>query len=361
MQDYESSSYLLPRIVTFFLKRMGKTQTFTLPADITGSRDLLLIDSGDATDLLFSAPLVNYFNRNHPQIQMTLLVHESDADIAKSIMKVNRIITYERKQLRICSADYLTLLKRLKRQMIDSVIMLGGRFSLERNLIAFASGARIRVGFENPLAFPFVNCEIRVMENTYEGNKMTKVIRSIGLKPDTAWGSINLSQRELSHARQLIHFRKPEKDYLTVGVDPGKGKTKHHVIPEIISYLANNLAGRRKAKFLILMNPWDGRLRDSFSSLLKGEIIDLKPANASETIALLSQCDLFLSSNTNLFHFAAALDVPTIGLFTKYDGSQWVPDRAPRVRIFKGTRGEKLSLKHFFSNVEEVLAVDVKV
>jgi ADP-heptose:LPS heptosyltransferase len=361
MKENNSGSYLLPRIFSFFLKKMGKSHTFTLPADITQSRDLLLIDSGDVTDLLFSAPLVNFLHHNYPHIKITLLVHEPDAEIAKSIMRINRMITYERRQLRIYNADYMTLLKRLRKQMMDSVITLGGRFSLERFLIAFASGARIRVGFESPLAFPFINCEIRVSENTYAGNKMAKVLKAIGLKADDAWESIKLSQRESSHAKQLIHFRKPEKDYLTVGVDPGRGKTKHHVIPDIIAYLANNLASRRKVKFLILTNPWDARAIEEISGLLKGEVIDLKPASASETIALLSQCDLFVSGNTNLFHFAAALDVPTIGLFTKYDGTMWIPDRAPRVRIFKGTRGEKLSLKSFFSNVEEVLAVDVKV
>jgi ADP-heptose:LPS heptosyltransferase len=361
MQENDSCSFILPRIFSFFLKRMGKTHTFTLPADITESRDLLLIDSGDVTDLLFSAPLANYFHRNHPHIQTTLLVHEPDAEIAKSIMRIKRIITYESKQLRIYNADYITLLKRLRKQMIDSVIILGRRFSLERYLIAFASGARIRVGFENPLAFPFINCEIRVSENTYNGNKMAKLLKAIGMKPGDTWRTVNLSQRESSHARQLIHFRKPEKNYLTVGVDPGKGKTKHHVIPETIAYLANNLAGRRKVKFLILTNPWDARAVEEFSKMLKSEVMDLKPAGASEAIALLSQCDLFLSGNTNLFHFAAALDVPTIGLFTKYDGTIWIPDAAPRVRIFKGTRGEKLSLKSFFSNVEEVLDVEVKV
>ncbi len=159
----------------------------------------------------------------------------------------------------------------------------------------------------------------------------------------------------------MIHFRKPEKDYLTVGIDPGRGKTRHHVIPDIIAYLANNLAGRRKVKFLVLTHPWDERMIGSLVGSLKSEVIDLKPSKPSETISLLSQCDLFLSGNTNLFHFAAALDVPTIGLFTKYDDKKWIPDRAPRVRIFKGMLGEKLSLKSFFSNVEEVLGTAVKV
>ncbi len=361
MHENEHHGTLIPKAFSFLFKRMGKSRPFVLPADLINSRELLIIDSGDVTDLLFSSQLVNYFHRNHPQIAMTLIVHAPDAEIAKSVMKVKKMITYERKQMHIYNTDYMNLLKKMKKRTVDSAILLGKGFSLERYMIAFASGASIRIGFENPLAFPFLNCEIRLTEETYEGKRMSKVLNSIGLRPDDSLDSINLSQKELNHAKQLIHFRKPEKDYLTVGIDPGRGKTKHHVIPEIIAYLANNLASRRKVKFLVLTHPWEDKLIESFIGSLKSEVIDLKPSKANETIALLSQCDLFLTGNTNLFHFAAALEVPTIGLFTKYDDQKWVPVGAPSVRIFKGMLGEKLSLKSFFSNVEEVLGADVKV
>jgi ADP-heptose:LPS heptosyltransferase len=361
MEGKGNGSYIIPRVFSFFLKRMGKARQFSMPHDLTSSRELLFIDSGDVTDLLFSAPFVNYFHRNYPDIHMSLLVHENHAEIAKNIMKIKRLITYQSKQLRVLNADYMALLRRFRSRKVDSAVLLGRKYSLERYLIAFASGARIRIGFENPLAFPFINCEIRLSEDVYEGNKMSRVLRSIGLGLDEKWSSIELSQRERNHAKQMIHFRKPEKDYLTVGVDPSKGKTKHHVIPEIIAYLANNLASRRKVKFLVLMDPWDDKIIASFSQSLKSEIIDLKSANMNEAVAFLSQCDLFLSGNTNLFHFASALGVPTIGLFTKYDGPKWVPADAPRVRIFKGMRGEKLSLKRFFSKLEEVLESEVQV
>ena len=252
MSEKEQGGTLLPRAFSYFLKRMGKSHPFVLPADLINSSELLLIDSGDVTDLLFSSRMVNYFHEHYPKISMTLLVHEPDAEIAKSVMRVKRMITYEQKQMHIYNADYMSLIKNLKKRMVDSAILLGKGFSLERYLIAFASGAGIRIGFENPLAFPFLNCEIRLTEETYEGNKMSKVLGSIGLRPEESSNSIHLSERERKHAKQLIHFRKPEKDYLTVGIDPGRGKTRHHVIPDIIAYLANNLAGRRKVKFLVL-------------------------------------------------------------------------------------------------------------
>ncbi len=356
MPQPEKSGYMLPRIFSFFLKRMRRGKPFHLPADITQSSKILFIDSGDITDLLFTVPLVNYFHRYHPRIQTVMLVRDTDAEIVKSIMNVNRIITYEKKQLNIFRTDYISLVRKLHHQSMDSVILLCRRFSLERFLLAFMSGAKVRIGFSHQFANPFINCEIRLSGNGYIGDRMARVLESVGLKIADDLLDVSLPERETSHARQLIHFRKPEKDYLTVVIDPSRGKMRHQVIPEILAYLANNLASRRKVKFLVLTNPWDEKLTRNMTGDLRGEVIDLVPEKADEAVALLSQCDLFLSGNTNLFHFAAKLKVPSIGVFTKYDGRQWLPDSATNVRIFKGIRGEKLSLKSFFSMVDEVLS-----
>ncbi|HUV36340.1 MAG TPA: glycosyltransferase family 9 protein [Patescibacteria group bacterium] len=356
MKESRDKRNLLPRMVSFLVRRIGARRSFALPADVEGSSRLLVIDSGELTDMLFIAPVMNRLHERFPGKKTTILVNSDDAPVVREIMKINMLLTYETKQLRIFKADYWALVRRLRRERIETVVLLSRRFALERHLLAFACGGSVRIGFAHPLAYPFINCEVRFSEDLYEGSKVSSMLETVGLRADREKESIALSPHKINHARQLIHFRKPEKETLTVGVDPGRGKTSHKVILEIVTYLANNLASRRKVKFLVLTNPWDGRVAARFAADLKAEVLDLVPANIGETVALLSQCDLFLAGNTDLFHFATALRVPTIGLFTKYDGQSWIPTTAPHVRIFKGTHGEKLSLQSFFAQVEEVLA-----
>jgi ADP-heptose:LPS heptosyltransferase len=355
MRRDSGEKQFVPKMVSYFLKRRGKEETFSLPGDITESSRLLFIDSGDATDLLFAAPVANWFHERFPQIRTTLLVNSDDSDIARSIFRVHSILTYNRKQLRFLTADYYALVRKLRQQHIDTVILLSRGISMERHTLAFASGAPMRIGFHHQLAFPFINLEVRISSRGYEGERMIRLIESLGLPTGGVQRDIILPQADLNHAKQLIHFRKPGKGVITVGIDPGRSKSRHRVIPEIIAYLANNLAGRRKVKFLVLTDPWDEKLVQKISEELKGEVMDLVPTNAGETLALLAQCDLFISGNTNVFHFASAMKIPTIGLFTKYDGKSWIPANMPNVRIFKGTKGEKLSLKNFFGKVEEVM------
>jgi heptosyltransferase-2 len=356
MNAREEGRPVVQRMFSYFAKSLGKAHPFHLPADVANASSLLFIDSGDLVDLLFAAPVINFFASHFPRMKTTILVRADDAELVKGLMRVNTIISYEPRQLKLYAADYVGLARKLRGKKIDVVILLDRRFSFERHLLAFAVGAPIRIGFAHPLAFPYINCEVRLSEGGYEGKKMPRILHAIGLKLEGGWDDVSIVPREVQHARQLKHFWKPEKDLLMVGLDPSSSKTRHHVIPEIIAYLANNLASRRRAKFLMFANPWDEKLVRGLAAELKGEVIDLKPGTLSEAVALLSQCDLFVSGNTNLFHFAAALKVPTIGLFTKFDRSGWIPENAPNVRIFQGSGGEKLSLKDFFSIVEEVLA-----
>ncbi|HSG27096.1 MAG TPA: glycosyltransferase family 9 protein, partial [Candidatus Krumholzibacterium sp.] len=339
---------LRSKIVSSILKKFRNDKPFTLPDDLLGARRILVIDSGESVDLLFAAPVVNWFHERHPDIRMTLLVCQEHSDIAKSLMKVNKIITYNRKQLRLLKTDYMALSRKLRKQEMDTVILISRQMTLERHLLAFMSGASARIGFAHPMAYPFVNCEIKVSENTYTGNGMIRILESLGLGVRDCDLKAELPASEIQHAKQLIHFRKPEKDVLTVGIDPGNGKSRHGVVPETIAYLANNLAGRMKVKFLILMDPVNPKLSERLTRELRGDVIDLVPSSRSETLALLAGCDLFLAGNTDLFHFAAAFGVPAVGLFTRHDGTEWVPDKAPNIRIFKGVKGEKLPLKAFF-------------
>jgi heptosyltransferase-2 len=355
MAEQGSGRGIAARVVSRFVKSMGKTRSFELPGGITNAKSLLFIDSGDVVDLLFAAPVVNCLAARFPHIRTTILVRAADSELIKGLMRVNAIVSYEPRQLKFHSADYFSLARKLRGKRIDAVMLLDRRFSIERHLLAFATGAPVRIGFAHPLAFPYVNCEIRVADGGYEGKKLPRILQALGLGLEQGWDNVALVPREVQHARQLKHFWKPERDLLMVGLDPSSGKTRHHVIPEIVAYLANNLASRRRAKFVLFANPWDEKLVHALSQDLRGEILDLRPSNLTETVALLSQCDLFIAGNTNLFHFAAALGVPTIGLFTKYDRHGWMPEGAPRVRILQGVRGEKLSLKEFFQNVEEVL------
>lgn len=354
MAKSSSEPRIAPRWFSAFAKKIRKERPFLLPRDVIRSSKLLLVDSGDLVDLLFIYPVVEYFHDHYPDIKLAAVVNSRHAEIARGILPIDSVIEYDEDNLKVYRGAFLSLVKRLKSSYFESAILLSRGISFERYLLTYLSGASARIGFATPMSFPFINCELRISDNGYQGEKFSKIISAVGLKPDGDGDKIRLIEKDVNRAKQLVHFRKPEKDIITIGVDPGRGKEKQYVIPEIVAYLANNLAARVKAKFLILTEPWVEDTVKKFTGELKSEVLDIIPSDPNETVALISTCDLFISGNTNLFHFASALGIPTIGLFTEYEKDKWVPPY-DNVRIFKGKKGEKLSLPSFFSIVEEVL------
>ena len=68
---------LVPKFVSYFVKRTGKVKQFKIPGDMTGAGVILFIDSGELSDLLFYSPLVNYFHERFPDMKSVILAEES--------------------------------------------------------------------------------------------------------------------------------------------------------------------------------------------------------------------------------------------------------------------------------------------
>jgi ADP-heptose:LPS heptosyltransferase len=346
---------IIPQAVSMLAGKFRENRLFHLPADVINSAKILFAGSDDVLELLFIYPVIKYFRINYPDIKKTVLVEESIRELAEKLLPAESVVTYREDQMRLYRKGFFKLIRGLKKGYYETCIVLGIDVTFHRLLIALLSGAGTRIGFGSTISFPYINCEIVLSDgDRYIGKRYSGIINSIGLKGGADFERIELREKDLHRARQLIHFRKPKREVMTIGVDPGSGRDRRSVIPETLAFLVNNLAARMKSKVLVLTEPVNSDLLRSFSSLIKCDRFDLEPENSYQTVNLLACCDLFVSANTTLFHFASALGVPTVGLFTEEESEKWVPDRG-NVRIFRGKKGEKLSLKEFFAIVEDVL------
>ncbi len=62
-----------------------------------------------------------------------------------------------------------------------------------------------------------------------------------------------------------------------------------------------------------------------------------------------------MAGNTDLFHFAVALGVPALGLFTTRDGKRWRPDEGERVEILELEDGGNLELSNVSACFDRLL------
>jgi ADP-heptose:LPS heptosyltransferase len=179
--------------------------------------------------------------------------------------------------------------------------------------------------------------------------------RFLGLVYDPNQWNFEYQQDEIRAAEQFIHFRKPVKEQILIGVDSATGLSDSRLVQSHLAHIVSHLAGTLRAKVMLFSLDGPGELESSFAAKLGGNVLDTPELGLRETLALLSQCSLFVAGNTELFHASVVFGVPTLGLFTDADKLDWEPRERDCVAVLRGKPGEKISLSDLESSVKRIL------
>lgn len=342
--------------ITPILGKMVSSHSFSLPGDISNDARVLIVDSGDLTELLFFAPIFKEMKSKYPGMRITVLVREGNGELIRTMDQVNEMISYEPEHLSLLSTTYFSLLRRLKSRDFNVVLLLGREFNFARSLLALLSKAKLRVGYVQEYTYPFINCELRSTNGSrYEGRRPLCFLSALGLSVGDRLSDWKLPDQDIRWANQMVHFWKPEKSEKLIAVDPGVGKGRHRLVEKTFAHLVNRIASRFPSKVLVVSNNLDAKGLERFKSTLDANLIDLEPKNVKEALALLSAADLLLSGNTDYFHFSVSMRLPTVGFFTRHDTTNWFPKDTPWVQIIQGVKGQKMSVEEVYSKIDTLL------
>jgi ADP-heptose:LPS heptosyltransferase len=350
------SKALLKRLLGRGAEREASGPSFHLPGALAPGTRVLLVDSGDLTDLLFAMPFVQRLPELYPDATVGLLCGERCSELALSSSSFAELIVHDEEALEPGAAPTQELEALLAKGEWDLAILLGTEADPRRERLAAASGASLRVGPGHDNAYPHVNFELRPMRTDLHPSFRTRTwARLLGVNLDDTplgWSLDPGAERQMA---QLIHFNKPRKDQLLVGVDPGVGKAGTVLAPENIAFLINHVASHIRCKTITLSSDVGDERTQQLGALLRSEQLDLQRPTLKERALLLSQCDLFFCGNTDLFHLAIALSIPTVGIFTDADDDRWIPPSGGSFEILRSVEGERLSLSELMERVDRLL------
>jgi ADP-heptose:LPS heptosyltransferase len=314
------------------------------------------VDSGDPTDLLFTMPFVESVRQNFASARLGLLCDERTSHLALSSGAFQDIVVYDSEQLRQRGGAAERLREILRAEEWEIAVLVGQRYDSARAELALASNARLRLGPASDDAFPEINCEIsRASHGRHACHSTATWGRLLGapsLDSGLVWPLAEDMRRQIA---QLVHFNKPRKDQLLIGVDPGVAKSGTLLAPENLAFLINHLAGSISSKTIVLSFDSDAARIDGMKAALRGEKLELPRPTLRETTILAGECDLFISGNSDLFHFAVAMGVPSLAIFTEADGEQWIPPSG-RFELLHSVEGERLSLSELTEKIDRLLA-----
>lgn len=334
----------------------GQETSFSVPGALGDDSRILCIDPGDLSDVLFHVPLLTAIRRRFPGSKMDFLLPEKHAPLIVPSGLARQCIIYKTGQLNPWRPAFSSLLRKLGSGQYDLALVMSYEPRPRLELAALASGANLRYGPSHRDSWPAINFEVRPAADAvgYRGDRLRLAAPFLGFAPADMNARWPLPMDKVRQMAQQVHFHKPNPDQMLIGVDPGVGKTGHAFALENLQFLVRQLTSQLVCKVLPLGDPEDRERLEKFETRLSEVPVGLERETLLEMILLLSQCDLYVSGNTDFFHFAVALGIPAIGLFSKSDGPEWIPRDRPRARVISVTKGEKVDIETLMEAVEAV-------
>lgn len=342
---------------------LGRKDTgpFRVPGQIHDGSRLLALASDDLSDLLFHVPLLAAVRRTWPGASIDFLVPEAFAPLVIPSGIARQVMVYTDKQLVGWKPAYRNLQRTLAGARYDVSFVLSQQPAPALEALGLASGAALRCGPSHGDAWPAVNLELRRRSEAqgYAGARLARLAPFLGLNAGILRNTWPLPTDKLRQVAQLVHFNKPRPDEILVGIDPGPDKSGRALSHKNLLFLVQQLKTQLNCRVLPLAGPGGAERLIQFEAELPSPV---PPAfnrdTLLETVLLLCQCDLFLAGNTDLFHFAVAERVPTLGLFGKHVEERWRPTHRPRCRVLSVAKGEKVDIATLMDAVNAVTATD---
>ncbi len=282
-------------------------------------------------DAVMTLPALKALRKAFPESKSSLLVKPSVASIFEKNPFVDEIIMYEKRSEKMLGK--LKLAQRLRKSRFSRAILLQNAF--DAALIAYLAGIPERIGYERDgrgvlltRPVPFNDDDRKLHHIEYYLN----LLRAFGIQAEYSLPWIHLSTEERMAARNILdRIGRP-----VLGINPGAayGSAKRW-LPQRFAEVAGWFMKDSKGSVLIFGGTKEIDATQEIERLVltgqggRGGSDQLPPqrhlmnmagqTSLRELIALISECDVFLSNDSGPMHIAYAVGTPVVALFGSTD------------------------------------------
>ena len=271
-------------------------------------RKLLVIKLRAVGDVILSTAALPNLRAAFPDATIDFLVERSCREVIEGNDRIDHVIVFSKTGM-----NGARILLDLRHARYDMVIDLFG--NPRSALMAFASRARYRVGYDfrgrsyayNILVEPR-GAEVHNVEFNLDA------LRRIGVPVTTKSPYFPLAEADREFAI-LEAGKLGLTGRLVIGFNPGANRPTERWPAERFAELGALLAGRRKARICVFWGPGEKPLADAIAGRIGEAAVVAPPTSLKQLGAMFERCSLVVSNDTGPMHIAAALGIPTVGIF----------------------------------------------
>ena len=343
----------LRRVLTRLLVWALRPRPVAAPALATAEIGHLLVirQHNQMGDMVLALPALRALRAAWPRARLTFVTGPLCEGLLRQHPDIDRLVVY-RKQRMWRPWRLLRFVGDLRRPRPDLALVLGTvSFSVTSALLAWASGARIRVGvtslpFGSELSRALYHIELPLAPaGLHEVEHNLVPLRSLGIPAPIVLPVLVPPAAAVERARRFLADAFPGVAGPVVVVHAGAGKDANmwpvqHFAALAAALTAAPLAGTPGAASAVRLvcseGPRDAGPVAELLSRLPGAV--RWRASLGETLGLLALADLFIAGDTGMAHVAAAVGAPTLAVFGPTDARRWAP-AGKRVRCVVSATG----------------------
>ena len=347
----------------------GRTPAF-VPEKV---RRILVVRKDNIGDVVCTTPALRALRHAFPGAHLAILVAEHCRAAVERNPDLNEVFTYTKAKhySGLLGSPALwelsQVIRGLRRRRFDLAIAMGRPCSRSSAWLAYASGARWRLGYATPALHPFpfflnqgrdpgamVSHEVDGCLELLASVGIPAAGRTLRLVPDPeAQAAIRRRLREAGVAEgsglALVHIsNRREANRWPLPAFAQAADALHERLGLVV--LLSWAPGDAKNPLF----PGDDGKAEEVARLMRTRPTLLRTPELAEMIAAVSLSNFVLSSDGGLMHIAAALGIPQVAIFGKGGVEHWAPVSEKSVALRRGGRADRIS-------VDEAVAASVEV
>lgn len=278
-------------------------------------------------DAVMTTPAVRTIRENFPESEITLLVHPWVSDVFRFSPRVDRLLIYDKKGRHRGIGGMVHLAAELRQERFDCAILLQNAF--EAAVIACMARIPVRAGYATDgrglLLTHGVHKTLEAVKK-HEVHYYQRIMLGLGLRPAANELELFLPGDRIDAAKTrvaaMVDFQIGSLPL--IGFNPGAafGPAKRWPTKKF-SGLAQMICRDPQARIFLFGSEAD---RPTCSEIIAGsgtaasQMLNLAGATSLiEAMALIGECDVFVTNDSGLMHVAAALRTPLVAIFGSTD------------------------------------------
>lgn len=295
---------------------------------------ILLIRIDRIGDMVMTLPAIHAVKVKFSDAEIVVLASPVTAHLLAADPSVKSVIAWD---LSTGWRGLAGTVKELRNLHFDLAVDFCADYSLKTALIAFVSGAGIRLGYQISGRGIFFNLRrVPAAERIHASEESFELLKALGIDRAERIPEIFISVEAGAAANELLAGARITGEDILVAVHPGGHYPSQRWPRERFSEVAAQLAERYHAKLLFIGDEKERALVDATAAELPSGATVIKAINIRPDIlcALIRASRLFIGNNSGPLHLASALGCPSVSTMGPTDPVKWLP-LGPRQAVLR--------------------------